>query len=413
MVGQEEVVGVSRTFYRLHHRNKPWVANPTSQEFAQTGFDQVRRRVGEEAPGYSAFENPWHLFDYITRRRWRYDEDDVVAFTGTEVGKGVDGEPLVLPEGLPTRRWRWEDFARWVVKQPMGSPPPGGAYGPWGDVRRYLDATVKTYDTDIWSRLTGITEVYIGRTKDYPDHPTLRPVWWVRKATPLGPHGEILIGGLPTEADAREYCRTHDLTIVGKPITAALDKEADMARTAPLEPVEAKSGEDYADYAMIALRPPEEVVKAIVDMDECTEKAEDIHLTLIYLGTKEEAGGPWGEERLYRGCYDFALHSGYRGLTAKMNGFGVFQNDDADVLVSLWDIPGIAEFRTRLKRYLTDHGATLREDDHGFTPHVTLAYSEDSVRRVPSVPRPLRDEPIIFGSFWLVWGEEWTEISLP
>jgi 2'-5' RNA ligase len=178
--------------------------------------------------------------------------------------------------------------------------------------------------------------------------------------------------------------------------------------------VEAKAGQDYSDYVMVALRPREEVAKAVVDMDEYAEDPDDLHLTLLYLGTKEDCGGGWGEDRLYRGLYDFAINSGYRGLTGKMNGFGVFQNDDGDVLVSLWDIPGIAEFRTHLKRYLEDHGAKIRQDDHGFTPHMTLAYGEGKTfRSIPKVPSALRGEDIVFGSVWLVWGDEWTEVTLP
>lgn len=171
---------------------------------------------------------------------------------------------------------------------------------------------------------------------------------------------------------------------------------------------------DYSDYVMVALRPTDEVAKVIADMDEYTEDPDEVHLTLLYLGTKEDCGGAWAEDRLYRGLYDFAINSGYRGLTAQMNGFGVFQNDDGDVLVSLWDIPGIAEFRTHLKRYLEDHGAKVRTDDHGFTPHMTMAYGEGKAfRSIPKVPSALRGEKVVFGSVWLVWGDEWTEVTLP
>ena len=100
------------------------------------------------------------------------------------------------------------------------------------------------------------------------------------------------------------------------------------------------------------------------------------------------------------------------GLTGVMNGFGIFQNDDKDVLVGLWDIPGIADFRTHLIERVKDHGASLREEDHGFTPHMTLGYDDGEFIEVPRVPASVRGKECRFDSVWLVWGEEWTEVTL-
>lgn len=176
--------------------------------------------------------------------------------------------------------------------------------------------------------------------------------------------------------------------------------------------LKAEASETYAEHAMIALRPPEDVLKVIHDMDECTEEFEDLHLTLVYLGKiPDDTGDEGAKERLYRGLYDFALHAGYRGLTAKVNGFGTFSNPDGNALISLWDIPGIAEFRTRLLDYVKAHGYQPRQDDHGFTPHLTLAYEDDPVTTLPRLPDALPDE-VHFTSVWLVWGEEWTEVTL-
>lgn len=179
--------------------------------------------------------------------------------------------------------------------------------------------------------------------------------------------------------------------------------------------LEFTAGEDHSEHVMVCLRPAEKTRKAFADMDECDEEMDELHLTLYYLGTTDDAGGEPGKERLYRGLYDFAIHSGYSALKGVPNGFGVFANPDKNVLISLWDIPGIAEFRTHLMDYCKDHGFEPREDNHGFTPHMTLSFSDDPISTLPERPAGAPDEDAkeTFDSVWMVWGEEWTQITLP
>lgn len=167
---------------------------------------------------------------------------------------------------------------------------------------------------------------------------------------------------------------------------------------------------DYSDSVMICLQPEESVRKAYAGMDICEEDVDDLHITLFYLGTTEDCGGPAGQERLYRACYGHAI-SGAKALVGKVNGFGVFMNPDNDVLVALWDLPYIAEFRAALGDQCRLHGAEMREEDHGFTPHMTVAYDDDKIRELPEIPSGGAAEQT-FDSFWLVWGEEWTEIPV-
>lgn len=180
------------------------------------------------------------------------------------------------------------------------------------------------------------------------------------------------------------------------------------ARTAALSTT---ASDTYADSVMVALRPSEATRKAFAAMDECTEVVEDLHVTLFYLGSIDDLGGEMGKERLFRALYGFAINSGYRGLTGTANGLGVFRNEQ-DTLIVLWDIPGIAEFRTHLGARLAEHGVPMRTENHGFTPHMTLGYSDDTVSSLPDLPEGAGEKEI-FGSLWLVWGEEWTEVTLP
>lgn len=170
---------------------------------------------------------------------------------------------------------------------------------------------------------------------------------------------------------------------------------------------------DHSDHVMIALRPPLDLRDTFASMRVCTEDVDELHLTLLYLGTTEDAGGEMGRERLYRACYGAAM--GYeRAVLGKCNGFGWFLNDDAHVLVSLWDVPYLSEFREQVVDQCIVHGVPLREDNHGFTPHMTLAYEDpdkEARRTIPQVPVGGRAE-VDFGSIWLVWGEDWQEIPL-
>lgn len=170
--------------------------------------------------------------------------------------------------------------------------------------------------------------------------------------------------------------------------------------------------EDKSQHAMMCLRPDEKAVEKIAKIRQFTEPMEEIHITLVYLGEiGKEAGDERDRERLYRGCYDFALHGGFSGgLHGKMNGYGVFMNDGEYVLVGLWDLPDSATFRSRLLDSLSLHGYQPRKDDHGFTPHTTISYADTPFTSIPSLPEG--GVECDFTSIWLAWGEEWQEIPL-
>lgn len=183
-----------------------------------------------------------------------------------------------------------------------------------------------------------------------------------------------------------------------------------MSEEAILRATAASVDKDYSDSVMICLQPDAEVRKAYSGMEICTEDADDLHITLFYLGDTDDCGGLPGKERLYRACYSHAI-SGAKPLVGKANGLGVFMNPENDVLVALWDIPYIAEFRAALGEHCRDHGVPMREEDHGFTPHMTVSRDDDKIRDLPEIPTGGRAEQD-FGSFWMVWGEEWTEIPM-
>jgi hypothetical protein len=164
---------------------------------------------------------------------------------------------------------------------------------------------------------------------------------------------------------------------------------------------------------MVALVPPKEVSKSLLDLAEGDEPLDEQHLTLLYLGDAEEAGGEIGKERLYRACYDFGLHSGYRGLTGMANGWGAFWNPESDgaALIMLWDIPGWSGFREALVGYCRKHGMELRQENHGSVPHQTMRYADKPITELPDPPE--FEDKTSFVSIWIAWaGEPWHEVGL-
>lgn len=165
---------------------------------------------------------------------------------------------------------------------------------------------------------------------------------------------------------------------------------------------------------MLALIPPPAFVETLADPEG--EPADEHHVTLFYLGKPEDVGGEEGRARLHAALLDFTAHSGYRGLTGRFGGWGVFTpsagSDGQHVLVALWDIPGGAEFRTWLGFYLDRYKVRRQQEDHGWVSHETIRYSAEPIRTLPEIPVGLSKEAV-FGSVVLAWAGQWQHYPLP
>ena len=73
----------------------------------------------------------------------------------------------------------------------------------------------------------------------------------------------------------------------------------------------------------------------------------------------------------------------------------------------LADIPGDAKIRTSLEEFLHGHGIHFPRD-HGFVPHITLAYSPDHVRFLPKITPP--EFPV--NEIWHCRGGRWESMPL-
>ncbi len=144
------------------------------------------------------------------------------------------------------------------------------------------------------------------------------------------------------------------------PISPAVQRLRTWAASAPADA-----------RVMIALYPSPEIQSKLAI--EGGEPKEELHVTLAYLGRVSEIGAEVLEE-LALTVRHFAER--YARLEGTIGGFGRFSasetSDGKDVIYASIDVPNLASFREKLVMEIEDIAPAKRE--HGFTPHMTLAY---------------------------------------
>lgn len=137
---------------------------------------------------------------------------------------------------------------------------------------------------------------------------------------------------------------------------------------------------------MVAFLLPEDVAQAIAIPGG--EPPEDLHMTLCYLGKLEDLAQETVERTL--ACVQ-AFTARRPPLAGQISGIGRFDasttSDGDEVIYASFDSPELAGLREDLVRELEYEGA-YPKNDHGFTPHITLAYVK------PGEPGPERTLPI-------------------
>lgn len=160
---------------------------------------------------------------------------------------------------------------------------------------------------------------------------------------------------------------------------------------------------------MVALHPDDEAVKSIVALPGVTEPADQIHLTLAYLGDSTEQPLATNKARLIETIRQWAGAHG-RPLKGTINGAGRFFHAEGDGTNAVWvapDVAGLPESRQSLVAAIEAGGFDYSQD-HGFTPHITVAY----VPKDEATP-PIRiDQPVTFDRATLAWGDEQYDFPL-
>jgi 2'-5' RNA ligase len=162
----------------------------------------------------------------------------------------------------------------------------------------------------------------------------------------------------------------------------------------------------YHDGVMVAIYPPPEVAKALAGTGSEDEPAEELHVTLAYLGTTEDLTPEQinsAREVLQ------TLPTRTQSMDAKVQGIGSFIAPDGNN--PHWysvDVVGLAELRTDIVLALEAVGVAPRVD-HDFTPHMTIRYGgEPLAEEIPSGG----DTPWVCDKFCFVVGGERTDIPL-
>lgn len=132
---------------------------------------------------------------------------------------------------------------------------------------------------------------------------------------------------------------------------------------------------------------------------EGCEPPDQLHMTLAYLGkTTDET---IDREALESTLKDFA--GTHDAVSAWIAGEGVFHTpNDGDAIVALIDAPGLPTWRQDLVVALEAAGLPV-SNDHGFTPHITLAYVEPGEDLDIAIPA---DYKLNWDTFTLAWGSE-------
>jgi len=161
---------------------------------------------------------------------------------------------------------------------------------------------------------------------------------------------------------------------------------------------------DFSTSVMVALYPPQAVAEQLaLDPAQYPDRIapEDLHVTLIYLGDIVEIGSSRKDE-IMRGLAQIA--SGEPFLQGRINGLGRFltiEDEGQTALYASVDCRGLAALRQRIVDTLGWNGIRS-PSEHGFTPHITLAYLPAEAP-TPDL-RPVGD--VTFEAVYLVWGEE-------
>lgn len=122
---------------------------------------------------------------------------------------------------------------------------------------------------------------------------------------------------------------------------------------------------------MVALFPDAETAGKLAV--EGGESVNDLHLTLAYLPDFDIAGADL--PKLLASVEGFARSRG--PLTGEVAGTGRFnKSDNGPVHYAAVDLAGLPDFRESLVRILSANGFKVA-DNHGFTPHMTLAYGDE------------------------------------
>jgi len=214
----------------------------------------------------------------------------------------------------------------------------------------------------------------------------------------------VKAGAKHSRADLAAIQTIHDLTL-------ELGAKCPLPRLYPV--AEAQKALTYKannQGAMVALfLPPEKAGQYALPAGIVKDRTppNELHLTLVYLGQSNELSDAQ-KLGLHQGI--MALSQRWGPIAGHINGVGRFCNgskpgqvdDEGDPFFIIPDLPALVEFRDDLLTKIALTGVKPSAD-HGYTPHITLAYIEHDA---PNPFSQLDRAAIEFPHLSLVFGED-------
>ncbi len=199
----------------------------------------------------------------------------------------------------------------------------------------------------------------------------------------------------------------------GRSAEELLNERAQKALAATALAKEAATDAPVHTGVMIALAIPEPIGKQLLAIEDQLPVGSEItpldelHLTLAFLGKAPNLSvTPETVASLLK--VFAAKHGPLRGVIGGIGRFNGLEASDRVALYTSFDSPDLAEFRHDLVEMLEAAGILVGAE-HGFTPHITLAYvpaeAAELPAEVPSIPAGVSD-------IVLAWGGQWQSIGL-
>jgi 2'-5' RNA ligase len=155
---------------------------------------------------------------------------------------------------------------------------------------------------------------------------------------------------------------------------------------------------------MVAIVPPATVAEGLALDDEAGLRVEELHITLLYLGKAKDYTAKQLSQ-LPVLVQQWAKTQ--QPLQARTQGAGTFVNEGSHVMWAAVDIPGGGRMHDSLADFLRGHGIKVNEE-HGFTPHITLKYDKYHVRFLPKI----HPERWTVDEVWFCRAGEWVSYPL-
>lgn len=159
----------------------------------------------------------------------------------------------------------------------------------------------------------------------------------------------------------------------------------------------AASVPDHYNGVMVAWMLPQDLASRLAQPAPEGLPVEELHCTLIYLGDTTEGVDPEVLTRIVSLWAEPLV-----AMPGEISGKGTFQTPDGLVQYASVDVKDLAAQRTRLVDMLDAEGIES-PSEHGFTPHITLAYGDVEV--------PIFSEPIEIGGVSVVYGDQRTDVE--